>query len=636
MFELVQKHKRWMQGILLIIIVPSFALFGIDVYFRNVGTGGALAKVGNASITDFEYAQALRRAQERMREMAQNADPELWNSPQFRESVLNEMVDRQVMLNRARDAGLAVSAPELQRVISQFQAFHDESGRFSVEKYRMLLRNQGVSEVMFEQDVRNGILLGQLQNAYGTTGFIPDSVVERLVRIREQEREVSQVVFNPADYLKQVKVTAADAEKYYAEHQSEFQIPERVRVEYVLLSMDAAERSARVTDEELRKAYEEGKAERFTTPEERSASHILIAVAATASAEEKAKAKALADDIYKQVKAEPARFAELARKHSKDPGSAEKGGDLGFFGRGLMVKPFDDAVFALKKGEISEPVQTQYGYHIIRLDQIKGGQVTPFEKVKAELADELRKAKAGKAFSEAADQFNNLVYEQYDSLKPAAEALNLTVQTSDWISRAGGNMNPLFNNEKLLEALFSDEVLKNKHNTSAIEVQPNTLIAARVKEHQPAAPIPLAEVRQDIQNHLAGEAAVKLAAAEGQAALEKLKKGEAVKLNWSATQPVSLLRRQGLHPQGAQAVFGADVSKLPAYVGADAPQGRFVIYRISKVNDIGNVDPQRKKALSKQLAEMAGQEQYLAYMTSLRQRANVKIDRKRLEQDQGS
>jgi peptidyl-prolyl cis-trans isomerase D len=229
-----------------------------------------------------------------------------------------------------------------------------------------------------------------------------------------------------------------------------------------------------------------------------------------------------------------------------------------------------------------------------------------------------------------------MVYEQFDSLQPAADAFKLTVQKSDWVSRAGGNMNPLLNNEKLLAALFSDEVLKNKHNTSAIEVQPNTILAARVLDHQPAAPLPLDEVRQDIQRHLASETAIRQAETDGKAVLDSLLKGQEPKskLTWSPPQNVSLQRRQGLHAEGAQAVFGADTGKLPAYTGVSAPQGRFVVYRITRVKDVTQVDPEQKKALAKQLAQMVGQEQYQAYLAGLRERTDVKIDRKKL--DQGS
>jgi len=394
------------------------------------------------------------------------------------------------------------------------------------------------------------------------------------------------------------------------------------------------EQAAKVTDEELKNHYQ-ANIERYRTPEERRASHILIPAAASASAEDKAKAKAQAEDLLKQVKSAPGKFAELAAKFSKDPGSAEKGGDLGFFGRGLMVKPFDEAVFALKVGELAGPVETQYGYHIIRLDAIKPPQATPFEAVKQQIVDEVRKPKLGRAYAEAADSFNNLVYEQFDSLQPAADALKLTVQKSDWVSRAGGNPNPLFNNEKLLNAVFSDEVLKNKHNTSAIEVQSSMLLSARVIEHMPATALPLEQVRKDVMQFLTDRGAIELAEKEGRESLEKLQKGETMALSWSPSQPVSLQKRQGLHPEGAQAVFSADVSKLPAYAGVPAAQGRFVVYRITKVKDVTAVDPQQRKALGKQLADMAGQEQYAAYLASLRERADVKIDRKRLEQDSG-
>lgn len=297
-----------------------------------------------------------------------------------------------------------------------------------------------------------------------------------------------------------------------------------------------------------------------------------------------------------------------------------------------MVKPFDEAAFSMKVGDIVGPVETQYGFHIIRLDAIKPVHTTPLEAVKAQIVEELRKPKITKAFAEAADNFNNLVYEQYDSLQPAADALKLTVQKSDWISRTGGNPNPPLNNDKLLAALFSDEVLKNKHNTSAIEVQPNMLLAARVIEHKAAEGLPFEQVRKDIVQHLSEQAAMDLAEKEGRAALEKLNKGETPALKWSAPQMVTLQKRQGLHAEAAQAVFSADTAKLPAYAGVPVSQGRFVIYRITKVKDAGETTPEQRKALAKQLTQMLGQEQYIAYLASLREHADVKIDNKKLEQ----
>jgi peptidyl-prolyl cis-trans isomerase D len=632
MYDFVYKHKRWLQIALLVIIVPPFALFGIDFYFRNTDTTGSLAKVGDARISEVEFSQALRQAQEKMREMMKsNPDPALLNSPQLKESVLNELIERKVTLSQAAREGMTISDAELQRMIAAVDAFHDQSGKFSRERYRQLLQGQGLTPAMFESQVRTNIMLEQVRSIYSGSAFIPESVADRLLKIREQEREVSQVVFNPADFRKQVHISDADAEKYYTEHKGEFVIPERVKVEFVVLSLEAFQRSIQVSDDEIKKFYAENQS-RYQTAEERRASHILIPAAATASPEEKAKAKALAEDVFKQAKANPKKFGELATKFSKDPGSAEKGGDLGFFSRGLMVKPFDEAAFSMKVGEIAGPVETQYGYHIIRLDEIKPVKTTPLEAVKAQIVEEIRKPKVAKAFAEAADNFNNLVYEQFDSLQPAVDALKLTLQKSDWVSRAAGNPNPLLNNDKLLAALFSDEVLKNKHNTSAIEVQPNMLLAARVIEHKPAEGMPLEQVRKDIVQHLSDRAATQLAEKEGRAALEKLKKGETIALTWSAPQTVTLQKRQGLHPEAAQSVFGANTAKLPAYAGVPVSQGRYAIYRVTRVKDVTETKPDERKALARQLTQMIGQEQYIAYLASLRERADVKIDKKKIDQ----
>jgi len=634
MYDFIYKHKRWLQIALLVLIVPPFALFGIDFYFRNTDAGGSLARIGDTRISEIEYSRALRQAQEKMREMMRDKpDPSLLNSPQLKESVLNELIERKVTLSHVAKAGMTVSDTELQRMIAAVEAFHDQSGKFSRERYRQLLQGQGLTPAMFESQARANIMLEQVRSVYSGSAFIPDSVTDRLLKIREQEREVSQVLFNPTDYRKQVKISDADAEKYYTEHKGEFLVPERVKVEFVVLSLEAYQRNIQISDEEIKKFYQENQS-RFQTPEERRASHILIPAAASATPEEKAKAKAQADDLFKQVKANPKIFGELAAKFSKDPGSAEKGGDLGFFGRGLMVKPFDEAAFSMKVGDIAGPVETQYGYHVIRLDAIKATQTTPLEAVKAQIEAELRKPKVTRAFAEAADNFNNLVYEQFDSLKPAVDALKLTLQKSDWVSRAGGSPNPLLNNDKLLAALFSDEVLKNKHNTSAIEVQPNMLLAARVVEHKPSEGLPLDQVRRDILQHLADQAATQLAQKEGREALDKLRKGEPVALSWSAAQTVTLEKRQGLHPEAAQSVFGADTGKLPAYAGVPVSQGRFAIYRITKVKDVTDTKPEQRKALAKQLTQMIGQEQYIAYLASLRERADVKVDKKKL--DQGS
>lgn len=632
MYDLIYKHKRLIMIVLCVLIIPPFAFFGIDFYFRNGDAGAGVARIGDMQISEQEFSMALRQAQDRMRD-AVRSNPQLasqLNSPEFKEAVLNDLIHRKVMLAQANRVGMTVSDPELQKIIGGIEAFHGADGKFSPQRYEQLLRAQSMTPVMFENEVRQDVVLSRMQSTLAGTVVVPDSVVERLVRVREQEREVSQAVFDPNRYREKVQIAEADAKKYYDEHTAEFRIPERVRLEYVVLNPEAAAHAVTVSDEELRQAYQ-GKLSAYQSPEKRSASHILFAAGSSAAAEDKAKAKAQAEEVLKQVRQAPARFAELARKHSQDPGSREQGGSLGEFERGFMAKPFEDAVFGARKGEIVGPVETQYGFHIIRVDGVTPSVTTPFEKVKPQLIEEVRKERTQRAYTEAAQRFGDMVYEQYESLQPVADALKLSIQKSDWISRAGGNFNPLFNNEKLLEEVFSEEALKNRRNTEAIEVQPNMLLSARVVEHEPESLLPFDTVKKDIIQHLQSERATELASQEGKAALEKLQKGEKADVTWSKPATVTLQRRQGLHPEGVQAVFGADAAKLPAYAGLTTPDGRFVIYRVSKVTDIESVSPEQLKSAGQQLSRLAAQQQIEALVSSMRERAEVVVDRKKLE-----
>jgi peptidyl-prolyl cis-trans isomerase D len=635
MFEFVAKHKRLIMIALCVLIIPPFALFGIDFYFRDRGAGGGIARVGKMAISEQEFGMALRQAQDRMREAVRN-NPQMaaqLDSPQFREAVLNDLVQRKVVLGQAARSGMVVADGELRKTIGGIQAFRDESGKFSPQRYEQLLRAQGMTPAMFENQMRQDIQLARVQSTYAGTSLTPSAVAERLLKIYGQRREVSQVVFDPRQFRAGAKVADADAKKYYDEHAAEFELPERAKLEYVVLTPEAAAQSVKISDEDLHQVYQ-SKLNQFQTPEKRKGSHILFAVSGNASAEEKAKAKAQAEDVLRQLEKTPARFAELAKKFSQDPGSAEQGGSLGEFERGAMVKPFEEAAFAMKKGEIRGPVETQYGYHIIRIDDIKAPVTTPFEKVKAQLIEELRKERTQRAYTEAAQTFSDMVYEQYESLKPVADALKLTIMKSDWVSKGGGNMNPLFNDPKLLERVFSEDSIKSKRNTEAVEAQPNMLLSARIVEYAPASQVPFEDVKKDVMEHLAGMRAVEAAAKEGGAVLEKLKKGETPTLKWSAPAEVTLRSPQGLHQEALQAVFGADASKLPAYVGLATPDSRFVVYRISKVKETESIGEEEVKSTSRQLGQMLAQEEFSAFVSGLRERAEVKVDRAKLNPQQ--
>jgi peptidyl-prolyl cis-trans isomerase D len=405
-----------------------------------------------------------------------------------------------------------------------------------------------------------------------------------------------------------------------------------VRVEYVALSLEGLLPQIHADAAEVKKYYDEHQRQ-FGVPESRQASHILIAVDKAAGADGKEKARAQAEQIYNDLKKNPASFAELAKKYSQDPGSAANGGDLGSFSRGSMVKAFDDAAFNMKVGEISAPVESEYGYHIIRLTGITPGQVRSFEQARPEIEKELKKQVATRQFAELAEKLNNTVFEQSDSLKPAAELLKQAPLTSGWITRSGAPDAQL-NNPKFLQAVFSEDVRVNKRNTEAIEVAPGTIVAARVIEHKPSAMQPFEQVKAAIEKKLVQQRANQLAAEEGRKQLEQLKQGTASSLSWSTPQLVSRADPKGMVEPVVRQVFKADTKSMPSYSGVEAPGGGYMLLRVTKVVEPEKIDRTQQNSLSDGLAQMLGEEQFGAYIASLKQKQKVKINKERFEKAQ--
>ena len=396
-----------------------------------------------------------------------------------------------------------------------------------------------------------------------------------------------------------------------------------MRVEYLVLSLDDLATQIQVSADETRKYFEERK-DGFGQPEERQASHILISVPATASDADKAAARARAEQLLAQVKQAPQSFADLARQHSQDPGSAAKGGDLGFFGRGMMVKTFEDAVFQMRPEEIRGPIQTDFGFHIIKLSAIKAGKAASFDEVKNQVEQELKKQKAEKTFGEMAEGFGNMVYEQSDSLQPAAEKFRLPIRQSDWVSRKGGEL-PYLTNGRLLQAIFSEDAIKNKRNTEAVEVTPNTLVVARVLNHRPAAMRSMAAAKDEITMLVIRQQAAEAAVKEGREKLARLQQGETGMVAWGPVQQVSRQQPQGMDNETLRAIFKAGATGLPSYAGVVNPQGGFTLLRISRVIESAPADEARRKAFGRQLQQLLTQEELAVTLAGIRQRSDVTI-----------
>jgi peptidyl-prolyl cis-trans isomerase D len=632
MLDFVRNNRRLMLLILLVLVFPSFVFFGVESYSRFMDSSLDAAKVDGRAITVTEVDNVLRDQSERMRQvLGASYDARQFEGPQARQAVLDQLILQRVVAAEVDREHLTVSNERLYEAISSIPAIaqlpRKAGGGVDDKAYLELLAAQGMTPEQFDARMRFDLATQQLGQAVGATAFMPKSLLDRLIAVRDQQREVQGLLIKPADFAGKVNADAAALKAYYDSHQRDFAVPEQAKVEYLVLSGDALAATTTVTPEEL-KSYYDSNIARFRTEEQRRASHILIAAPKDGAAAERQAAKDKATRLLEELRKQPDTFADVARKQSQDPGSAEKGGDLGFMGRGALVKPFEDAMYALKDGEISNVVETDYGFHIIKLTGIKPAETQPLEAVKTELEAELRKQLAAKKYAEAADAFGNMVYEQADSLRPAADRFKLQIQTADNVTRqpnpALGAGNPL-NNEKVLAALFSEDSIKNKRNTEAVQVGPNTMIAARVVEHRPATVRKFEEVQDKVRASYIAQQAAELAKKDGEARLAALKK-EAGGEGFGATVTVSRSKADGIAPKAVEAIMRADATRLPAVVGVDLGADGYAIYRIAKVSQpAASTDAAQRQAEAQQLSQLAGQSELEAYYESLKNRSKVEV-----------
>lgn len=627
MFEFIRSHRRLMMLVLVLLIVPSFVFFGLEGY-TGFGEGdNAVAKVAGQSIMQQELDAAQREQMERYRQMfGAQFDPKMLDTPEARQNILDGLIARRVMAVEAARNRLSVSDQSLQQIILTVPGLTGSDGKFDVERYKSLLAAQGMTPAMYEASLRQDLTLEQVHAAIQSTAFAPKTVASRLSDLNDQEREVQELLFKAADYASQVKITDDMLKAYYDKNGSQFEIPEQIKAEYVVLSSDAVAAQISVSDADLQSYYEQN-AQRYTESEQRRASHILIKADKGASNEDKAAAKEKAEKLLAQLHKNPAEFAKLAKEHSQDTGSAERGGDLDFFGKGMMVKPFEEAVYKLKQGEISDVVQSDFGYHIIQLTGIKPAVTKSLDAVKGEIAADIKKQLAAKKFSETAEQFTDTVYEQSDSLKPVADELKLKIGTVPALTRTPNPTiapNTPFNHPKFLAALFSDESVKNKRNTEAVEVAPSTLVAGRVLEYKPVTKRPFEEVQAIVRERVTQIEAEKLAKKAGEERLTALKaSGDAA--GFASAKTVSRVKSQGMNGVAFSAVMKADTSKLPAYVGADLPGQGYGVYRINKVSQSAAVDDARRKAEQQQIANALAQQETFVYLEALKKKAKVEV-----------
>ena len=625
MLEFIRTHQRLMQFILLLIIFPSFAFLGIESYLRMSDKEPPVAKVAGQNITQREWDAAQARQIERFKQVfGEQFNQNMFDSPEARQGVLENLLAQRAMSSHVVENNLTVSNDTLRNTIAEIPGLKNPDGQFDKQRYQQLLAAQGLTPEKFEAGLRHDLAVQQINAVVQGTAFSPKSVVARVSSLNQQAREVQELVLTLQSFRSQVKITDAMAEEYYKQHPAQFELPEIVKAEVVVFNPDVVEARIVVSDADIKAYYDQNLA-RYKTDEQRRASHILIAAGKDAPAADKAAAKAKAEKILAQLRKSPNDFAKLAKENSQDPGSAERGGDLDFFGKGMMVKPFEEAAYALKEGEISEVVQSDFGFHSIRLTALKAATTRPLSEVKANITDEIRRQQVGKKYSEMAEIFTNMVYEQPDSLKPVAEKLGLKIETISGLTRKPTTAYPktaAYNQPKFLSAIFSDEATKNKRNTEAIEVGPRFLIAGRVVDYKPVTHSPLAQVRQQVEESIMLLETEKLALKTGEAKLAELRNGGTAE--FSAAKAISRNNNSSTPPPAVYAIMKADANKLPAFVGVNLGGMGYRIFRINKIVE-QPADEASAKSEEQQVNEFLAAQEMAAYLGVIKKRANAEI-----------
>ncbi|CAM2154817.1 MULTISPECIES: SurA N-terminal domain-containing protein [Paraburkholderia] len=631
MLDFFRNHKRLMMFMLLLVILPGLGFVGIQGFRGFFDESANVASVNGHKITRVEFDNASRQQLDQARQvMGAQFDASAFDTPQHRKDILDGLIQQRVLQDEVQRLHLTASDDAVRRTLLAdpiISSLKNPDGSIDLDKYKQLLAMQGMTPEQYDERVRYSMALQQIPASLINSAFTPKSLAQQLTELSEQQRDVQGLAFRAGDFAAKVQPTDAQLQAYYDAHKNDFATPATAQIQYLVLSAATVAASVNPSDADLKKYYDDNIA-RYKTQEEVRASHILITVAKDASAADRAAAKQKADQILAEVKAHPDQFAQLAQKDSQDPGSASKGGDLGYFGPGMIAggQAFDDAVFKLKKDEISDVIQSDFGYHIVKVTDIKPSVTKPFDDVKAQIATEVKAQQAAKLLADASDGFTSMVYEKSKSLQPAADKYKLTIQTATVTPQPNATLPPdsPLNNKKFLDAVFATDSVSQHNNTQAVDVGNNTLISARVTDFKAAAVPAFAAVKDAVRQKVVAQLAADMARKQGEAKLADLQKSKSTD-GFSSALKVSRNDAQGLPPAALSAVFKADAQKLPAYVGVDLGDQGYAIYRVNSVTNGAAADGNRLAAAQQQLAQVAGQSQTQAYLDALRDRSKVKL-----------
>lgn len=616
MLQAFRTHKRWMMFIAMIFIIPSFVVTGIYSYNRMSDSENDLATVGDTSITMMDFDNAKRQYLDNFRrQMGQSFKPNMLDTAEARASILAALIsDRAISLEIASEY-MNVGEADAINLVKQAPAFQRD-GKFSTEAYQQFLNSMGKSDEQFVLELRRDLTRQMLLSAVSQTTQASNTVAQRIHDLLTEERTIRTFEIKPTAFLKSVSVTDAEAQSYYDQNKSLFAVPESVDIEYVVLSPESY-KNIKASEDDIKTFYEQN-LQRFSTPEERRASHILIAVN---NEKTDADAKKEADEIYKQLQADPSKFAQLAKSKSADPGSARQGGDLGFFQKGMMVPEFDNAVFSGKKGDLVAPVKTQFGYHIIKIVDVKPAQAKPLKEVRGEIEALYQQQAAIRAFAEDAENFSNMVYEQSESLQPVAERFGLKIQTVKNVTR---DFEDQLINPNVIEALYGFDVLEDKRNSNAIEVASNTLLSARVTAHHKQTVKTFDEVKGDIVATLKNQKATEAARAQGSADIAKLLDKKSASVKFGDKTVISRERPGAYAYEVVTAALRPEANKLPTYTGVQTQDGSYFVIEVQSSKKI-EASPEQLAMRKAELAQLYSNPEQAAFISGLETKFGTQI-----------
>lgn len=636
--DIRDRSRGWLAYVIVGVIAVPLVLFGVYNYFTT-SSEGPVAEVGDQEIFAQQVSNAYQRQVSRLRQMlGENFDPAMLDEQNMRRRALEQLIDQAVLANYAREEGLRISDDTLGELIRGQQVFH-QNGEFSRERYRTVLAENRLTPSGYERELRARQAINQLQQGVAGSVIVTEADLEQAVALERQQRDLAFLRVSAEAFRPGVEVTQEEIEAFYQDNQGRFQQPERVKLNYVELTMDTLAAQADISDEALRERYESVKEQRFTEPGSREVSHILLDVPADADEEALQSARQELEEVRRQIVSGEAGFAAMAREHSADPGSASEGGDLGTVRRGEMVPAFEEVAFSLEEGEISEPVRTDFGLHLIKVTEVRPAKVQPFDAVRDQIEADLVEQRLANRFYELGSQVANVAYESPESLEPVAEQFDLEIKTTDWIPR-GGTEEGLGSNQAVVEAAFSNDVLEQEYNSQLLELSERRNVVVRVAEHRPARTRPLEDVRDRIEQALAQRKASEQARERGQSLLEKLRAGEldmsSVDEQAVAFQAPGMVQRDadGVPAPVLDAAFklsvGDDASA--AYDGTSLPGGDYAVLRVTDVSDgqLADLEASERESLRERLRGIRTRTALESLVSALRAQTDITIHENRL------